>query len=179
MMMVMVVSSSRVVVPRKSVERESQVLVEPASSSKSVSLWGRHKNETTFCDETKKKKRDEKRKGRRSKVFFNTAECLGFLFVFFVFFFLFLERREVFCVLSTTNSFLVSSVLHQTSLRKKSSSSSSWSSSSSMTTTTQTTTTKERQAIEVAKLEAELNALKVDAKKVRTSSLRARCSRMI
>ncbi len=42
------------------------------------------------------------------------------------------------------------------------------SSSSSMTTTT-----KERQAIEVAKLEAELNALKVDAKKVRTSSLRA------
>ena len=28
-------------------------------------------------------------------------------------------------------------------------------------------TTKERQAIEVAKLEAELNALKVDAKKVR------------
>merc|ERR1712196_430223 len=34
-----------------------------------------------------------------------------------------------------------------------------------MTTTTQTTTTKERQAIEVAKLEAELNALKVDAKK--------------
>ena len=86
----------------------------------------------------------------------------------------------MFCVLSTTNSFLVSSVLHQTSLRKKSSSSSSWSSSSSMTTTTQTTTTKERQAIEVAKLEAELNALKVDAKKVRTlSSLRARCSRMI
>ena len=77
------------------------------------------------------------------------------------------------------HSFLVSSLLHQTSLRKKSSSSSSWSSSSSMTTTTQTTT-KERQAIEVAKLEAELNALKVDAKKVRTlSSLRARCSRMI
>ena len=35
------------------------------------------------------------------------------------------------------------------------------------TTTTTTTTTKERQAIEVAKLEAELNALKVDAKKVR------------
>ncbi len=88
----------------------------------------------------------------------------------------------MFCVLSTTIlSFLVSSLLHQTSLRKKSSSSSSsWSSSSSMTTTTQTTTTKERQAIEVAKLEAELNALKVDAKKVRTlSSLRARCSRMI
>ena len=34
-------------------------------------------------------------------------------------------------------------------------------------TTTTTLTTKERQAIEVAKLEAELNALKVDAKKVR------------
>ena len=34
-------------------------------------------------------------------------------------------------------------------------------------TTTTTLTTKERQVIEVAKLEAELNALKVDAKKVR------------
>ena len=74
----------------------------------------------------------------------------------------------MFCVLSPF-FLVVVSLLNQTSLRTSSSSSSS--SSSSMTTTT--TTTKERQAIEVAKLEAELNALKVDAKKVRASSLRA------
>ena len=80
--------------------------------------------------------------------------------VFIRFCFFFGEERGVLC----SHSFLLSSLLNQTSLRKKSSSSSS--SSSSMTTTTQTTT-KERQAIEVAKLEAELNALKVDAKKVR------------
>ena len=47
----------------------------------------------------KKKKRDEKRKGRRSKVFFNTAECLGFLFVFLFFFSFFGEERGVLCSL--------------------------------------------------------------------------------
>ena len=36
-------------------------------------------------------------------------------------------------------------------------------------------TTRERQQIEVAKLEAELNALKVDAAKVRSANLDALC----